>query len=376
MRRQDRVAVVCPETRQRLTPVPLAEAVARIGGAGLVPRVSTGSPAFGPTPTVLLRDDDRCAYPVVDGMPVLLIPEQLVAEQAAASVAPVDLADPRYAEAYDEMAHYNEVARQQADRIEVAQGAAGLARVVALGPLGRQAFPRPRRAWVDATYESVAQAEAFDHLAPMTGATVLQLGGKGIHAVRFLLAGAAEAWVLSPMVEELAHGQALARHLGVEEGYRAAAGVAEEMPFPDETFDAIYSDSCVHHMVTELAAGECHRILRPGGRFAATEPWRAPFYDWGIKVFGKREKEVSCRPMTAERAAPFLSAFEEASVLHHGLLTRYPLLALAQLGVELRPSVVYGATRMDDACCSIVPRIRQMGSSTAILARRSGRPGR
>jgi SAM-dependent methyltransferase len=199
---------------------------------------------------------------------------------------------------------------------------------------------------------------------------VLQVGGKGTHAARFLLAGAANAWVVSPMLEELRHGAALARHLGLEASYHCVAGIAEEMPFRDGTFDAIYSESCVHHMVTELASTELRRILTEGGRFAAVEPWRGPLYRWGIKVFGKREKGVKCQPMTAARAQPFLDVFDQAEVIHHGAISRYPLLALAQLGWELEPPTVYAITRLDDACATLIPPLRRTGSSTAILGTR------
>ncbi len=44
----------------------------------------------------------------------------------------------------------------------------------------------------------------------MTGARVLQVGGSGLHAVKFLLAGAAETWLVSPVHGELIFGRALA----------------------------------------------------------------------------------------------------------------------------------------------------------------------
>ena len=57
-------------------------------------------------------------------------------------------------------------------------------------------------------------------------------------------------------------------------------------------------------------------------------------------------------------------------VVHHGALTRYPLLALAKAGVELSLPVVDRVTRVDDAVSSLVPGVRPMGSSVAVLARR------
>ncbi len=363
--------LVCPESGLALRACAIEEAKDEMGTTELIPRGSDGAPSVGPTPIVMLREDRGCAYPIVAGIPVLLVPQQLRGKDDVAAIGGVDISDPRYAESYDEMLHYNAVAQREAAAIHASPAAISLSRVLELSPTQRLSFPEPHRAWVDATYEPVAQWEAFCHLAPLSGKTVLQVGGKGSHAARFLLAGAAEAWLISPMIEELEHGRALAEHIGREDGYRCVAGIAEEMPFADGTFDAIYSESCVHHMVTALAAAECHRILRPGGRFAAVEPWRAPLYQWGIKIFGKREKGVSCRPMTHDRANPFREAFDETSILHHGALTRYPLLAFAQMGLELRPHQVFKIVQFDDKVSSLIRPVRDMGSSTAILCTRT-----
>ncbi len=48
--------------------------------------------------------------------------------------------------------------------------------------------------------------------------------------------------------------------------------------------------------MTEMAAAECGRVLSPGGKLAAVEPWRASLYAIGTKLFGKRE-HAACQPM-------------------------------------------------------------------------------
>lgn len=350
----------CPATRRRLSLVPLAEAQVRMaGGAPLRARRWGSPPAFGPTPLVLVRDDDACAYPVVDGTPVLLGPERLVADDESQIGDPLDH---RYAEAYQEMAFYDDAA----DREELVETARELAR--AATPHRRTpSAVWPRRGWLDATFEPAAQWDAFRHLAPLQGRSVVQLGGKGVQAVKFLLAGASEAWVVSPMVGEVQFARRLAGHVGVVDRLRAVTAVAEELPFADASVDAVYAGSTVHHMRTDLALRECARVLGPEGRLAAIEPWKAPLYDLGIAVFGKRER-VPCRPMTAERAAPLGEAFERAEVVHHGTLSRYPLLALAKIGVPVSLPVAWAFTWVDDALCSLVPRLRAQGSSAALLA--------
>jgi SAM-dependent methyltransferase len=49
-------------------------------------------------------------------------------------------------------------------------------------------------------------------------------------------------------------------------------GNAEQMPYPDGTFDAVYGSSVLHHLDLDRALREVWRVLRPGGRIVFTEP--------------------------------------------------------------------------------------------------------
>jgi ubiquinone/menaquinone biosynthesis C-methylase UbiE len=49
-------------------------------------------------------------------------------------------------------------------------------------------------------------------------------------------------------------------------------GNAEQMPYPDGTFDAVYGSSVLHHLDIDRALREVFRVLRPGGRMVFTEP--------------------------------------------------------------------------------------------------------
>jgi uncharacterized protein YbaR (Trm112 family)/SAM-dependent methyltransferase len=318
--------LVCPETKQPLAFRTKEAAVATMDPPGLLrPQnlapLRTKHRPVGVTPTVLLREDQRCAYPVVDGIPVLLAPEMLTTSPPRA----FDLRDPRWAESYEEVDFYDEVATREASDIEVSPQCERARRIVDAGggAKSRASYPDPVGVWLDATHECTAQREAYASLAPLAGKRILQLGGKGTHAVKFLLAGAAEAWTISPMIGEARCAMALARAIGVADHLRCVTGIGEELPFADAVFDAVYSGGCVHHMTTENALPEVARILRPGGVFAAVEPWRAPLYAIGTKVLGKRES-VHCRPLTNERVAPLRSSFAKARVVQHGTFTRYP----------------------------------------------------
>jgi uncharacterized protein YbaR (Trm112 family) len=91
--------LVCPQTKIPLHECALEEAEWVIaGGAALVARGNGQARPVGPTPRVMLRADGGCAYPVVSNIPMLLVPERLLAPGKPYSV---DLTDPRYAQAYE-----------------------------------------------------------------------------------------------------------------------------------------------------------------------------------------------------------------------------------------------------------------------------------
>jgi hypothetical protein len=54
-------------------------------------------------------------------------------------------------------------------------------------------------------------------------------------------------------------------------------------------------------------------------------------------------------------------------LIHHGSLTRYPLLGLMKLGLDSRLRTVWRWNKIDDAVCSIIPGMRSMGSSVSLL---------
>jgi SAM-dependent methyltransferase len=47
---------------------------------------------------------------------------------------------------------------------------------------------------------------------------------------------------------------------------------AEELAFPDGTFDAVCGTGILHHLNLEQAAAEIRRVLKPGGRAVFIEP--------------------------------------------------------------------------------------------------------
>src|SRR3954452_14634823 len=73
----DQSIFICPQAKLPLRPMSLNETKQALGSAELVPRSNAEPAPFGITATMLVRSDGACAYPVVDGVPVLLAPEQI-----------------------------------------------------------------------------------------------------------------------------------------------------------------------------------------------------------------------------------------------------------------------------------------------------------
>jgi uncharacterized protein YbaR (Trm112 family)/SAM-dependent methyltransferase len=355
---------ICPQTKLPLRAMTLEDAKRALGAAELAPRTNAEPAPFGLTPMLMVRADNACAYPVVDGIPVLLAPEQITPSDRPQSF---DLQDVKYAEAYQEMTHYNEIGKKEAAEIKKSQSYEVVEPVLKLSPEERQSFPEPKAAWADCVPDCKAQYDAYAYLGSMPGKRVLQLGGKGIHAVKLLLAGAAEAWVMTPMLGEVYCSIALAKEAGVLDRLRCVVGVAEEIPLAENMFDAVYSGGCVHHMTTELAMPEIARVLKSGGRFSSFDPWRAPLYAIGTKILGKREVNVFCRPLTKARVAPLFTNFAKAEKVQYGSVVRYPVLALWKFGINTPFGAMWKLYKVDDALCACVPGLRNLGSSVALF---------
>jgi uncharacterized protein YbaR (Trm112 family)/SAM-dependent methyltransferase len=364
--------LVCPETRQPLVlkTLKVAEAEAKRTFIAREHAVNSRGELVAPigiTPTVMLRQDHEAAYPIVDGVPILLAPEMLV---PAGVKRAVDLLLPRYAEAYEEMSHYNLAAAMEAERIKNTDAYQSIAKIYQAPQAVQVNFPYPAEIWLDAVYDSVTQMEAYEHLLPITGNQMAQLGGKGIHAVKFLLAGASAAWAITPMLGEIKCAIALAREFKVDGQLFGVVGIAEEIPLAAGVLDGIFSGGCLHHMQTDLALPEAARVLKSGGRFAANDPWRTPFYAIGTRIFGKREEGVYCQPLTKSRLAVLPVAFPTARYIQHGSIFRYPLLALSKFGIKSGLNFAYRMTKIDDALTSIIPGLRSWGSSVVVLGKK------
>jgi len=114
----------------------------------------------------------------------------------------------------------------------------------------------------DAAFVPQLGSGVLEWLAPQAAENILDLGcGDGQLTERIVAAGANVTGIdaSSKMV-----AAARARGIAAEEGS------AESLPFPDQTFDAVFSNAVLHWVRgQDSMMAEVCRVLRPGGRFVA-----------------------------------------------------------------------------------------------------------
>ncbi len=105
---------------------------------------------------------------------------------------------------------------------------------------------------------------------PVRGLRIMELGsGNGITVVTAEQEYGAEAYGLEPGEDEFSGSYAVGQKvlaLAGMPGDRITQGVGEKMPYPDESFDVVFSTQVLEHVQDPKAViEECIRILKPGG---------------------------------------------------------------------------------------------------------------
>jgi ubiquinone/menaquinone biosynthesis C-methylase UbiE len=140
--------------------------------------------------------------------------------------------------------------------------------------LGRSAELKDRFAHIwryPALRRLLARLDA--HLDAADGARVLDLGcGRGERSVDLLRRGATVDGIDISSVYT-AQAEATAHEAGFDaDRFTFVAGDAHCLPYDDATFDLVVGDGILHHLDLDVALGEIHRVLKPGGRALFREP--------------------------------------------------------------------------------------------------------
>jgi len=309
---------------------------------------------LGVTDQLAVADDDT-AYPVIEGIPILMKPERL---SRGSTPEGVDTTKLPYAEAYQEQVVYD----------QLTEAKLGGAAMDILREIIRHAdpakFPEPLDAWVTGGSSAGAYARAMQHLAPVDEAMVLQVGGIGSHAIKLLHAGARHAYVVSPVIGELIEGQSIADQLGFGDRITFIGGLAEQLPMAAASVDRAYSGSSLHHTDTTASMPAIAAALTDHGRFASVDVWRGgKLYDVGVRLFGKCNNNPYCKPMTHERIAPASVAFDHLEVTMHGAVARYPLAVASRLGRTPSPRTAVKMAHIEDRVAKMIPPLQRRMSS-------------
>jgi SAM-dependent methyltransferase len=113
---------------------------------------------------------------------------------------------------------------------------------------------------------------AFDQLGELEGCALLELGaGSGIDSVTLARRGA----IVTASDYAAASIEVMQRRFRVNDiGNRAQAVLmsAEDLAFPDASFDLVFARGVLHHTDVVRVAPHVARVLRPGGRAVFIEP--------------------------------------------------------------------------------------------------------
>jgi len=136
------------------------------------------------------------------------------------------------------------------------------------------------------TYEELFTAYpeyryVYDFFGPsVAGKRVLEVGcGSGVLSVALAVSGA-RVTAVDVSASGLRVTRERAAHYGVSDRVETVESAAEELDFPERTFDFFVGKSVVHHLIIDEAMPRLYRFLAPGGRGAIFEPQGNPLLDF------------------------------------------------------------------------------------------------
>jgi ubiquinone/menaquinone biosynthesis C-methylase UbiE len=111
-----------------------------------------------------------------------------------------------------------------------------------------------------------------EFLGDLRGKSVLELGC-GLGEISSLLAQSG-ANVTSFDISEMSVyvAQKRAELNSVADSIRFCVAAGENLPFPDDAFDAVFAKGVLHHLQAATGRPELYRVLKPGGKAAFVEP--------------------------------------------------------------------------------------------------------
>jgi len=141
-------------------------------------------------------------------------------------------------------------------------------------------------------YPCVVQ-DVLNFCKPQKGFWVDLGAGKAQVAIPLMEATGNPVVMLDPKREAMAEGLEIAREKGLEDRLSAVVGVAEEMPFLDNSVDLVVSRGSIFFWDDPVKGlQEVYRVLRPGGKAYIGGGAGSGYPKWAVEklIQGRKEK--------------------------------------------------------------------------------------
>ena len=192
---------------------------------------------------------------------------------------------------------------------------------------------------------------AFAELGDLRGRTLLDYGcGHGMAGIVAARRGAAVAG-FDLSAGYIAEAKQRAAANGVT--MRLMKADAEDLPFDDHSFDAVWGCAILHHLDLDRAGRELRRILRPGGVAVFCEPWGGnPLLNFARRhvPYPGKHRTPDEKPLTSDDLQPLRRLFPGMRV------NGYQLLGMLRRAVRRVPRAGGMLDRMDSALLQRFPR--------------------
>ena len=146
------------------------------------------------------------------------------------------------------------------------------------------------------------ELDVLEALVPLERQDIVELGCGAAELARALLLRHPGSRVTGVEVDARQHAKNLA---APQQGLSFVAGVAQDVPFADASFDLTLMLKSLHHVPTDSmgqALAEAARVLRPGGHLYVSEPVYAGALNDVIRLFNE-ERAVRAAAQAALDAA-------------------------------------------------------------------------
>jgi ubiquinone/menaquinone biosynthesis C-methylase UbiE len=162
------------------------------------------------------------------------------------------------------------------------------------------ACPYSQRFWVEAPHPFITRRRLREILEPAPGERILEVGpGTGYYAlpVAEWIGSEGQLAIFDIQPEMLDHTMRAAGERGLQ-NLESTQGDAQDLPYPDASFDAAYLVTVLGEIPDQGAAlRELRRVLKPGGRLVVGELLGDPH----VVMFGRLKQRAEAAGLRFER---------------------------------------------------------------------------